>query len=111
MEIVSESDLKKISAIMHDSEFTDADFGFDPKEKKFYLHSRITQSGKQLRLEIFNVNKYNPKNLEKINAGKALGGVFNFIKTSGDCKKLIIVSQDLRIELRLTDLSGSFEEV
>jgi len=108
---------------MHDSEFAEGDFGYHPAEKKFFLQTRIVckqetilqnsiavQHEKRFRLEIFNVKKYNPVNLFRIQKGQATGGVFNYIKVRDHGKRVTIVSQDLQIMLELTSLAGNFEE-
>ena len=125
MEIKSVKDVKLVSDIMHDSEFEGEDFGFNSAEKIFFLNSRAVtmkggfffqkrspiQQGKRFHLEFWNVMKYNPINLDKILAGKGIGGVFNYIKIRKQGKRLTIVSQDLRIELELSELKGRFDEI
>jgi hypothetical protein len=124
-EINTVKDIKLVSAIMHDAQFRDEGFGFNPAEKKFYMNAQeITmqrkfwllytrapiQCGKLYHLELLNVVKYK-SNLEKLIPGKSFAGVFNYIKIRKGGKKLTIISQDLRIELELAKLAGNFEEV
>jgi len=95
---------------MHDSEFTDEDFGFDSKNETFFLRSYSSRTSdkerKEFYLEIYNVKKYTPLNLEKIRKGEAIGGVFNTIDVKSNGLKLTIISQDLKIVLRLRKLEG-----
>jgi hypothetical protein len=124
MEIKTIEDIKAVSNMMHDAEFEDSDFGFNSVESKFFLNaSAVTmqgsffqtrapiQSGKHFSLELLNVKKYTPINLEKVRAGKAIGGVFNYIKVEKRGMKLTIISQDLHIELELGDIAGTLEEI
>ena len=78
---------------------------------KFFQTRTSIQSDKHFCLELLNVTKYNPIGLEKIKLGKGISGVFNYIKIQDHGKKLTIVSQDLRIELELTQLAGNFKEI
>ena len=122
MEIISENDLKEINAKMHDSEFSEADFIFNSAEKKFVLrthpvamHGKFFQTRAAIQpdicfnLELLNVVKCKT-NLDKLKSGKSIAGVFNFIKMRNNGKNLTIVSQDLRIELELSEFAGRFEE-
>ena len=123
MKIRCVEDIKSASNLMHDSEFTDADFSFDSIRKKFvlrthpvFMQGKIVQKrapmqpDKYFRLELSNVAKCKT-NLKKLNFYKSIAGVFDYIKIQNNGNKLTIVSQDLRIELELTELSGRFEEV
>ena len=124
MEIKTIKDIKSISGIMHDAEFSGGDFSFEPVTRKFFFNARAVtmqgrffqtrapiQSGKRFHLELCNVEEYTPVNLDKILAGKAFGGVLNYIKIRNNGRNLTIVSQDLRIELKLSKLEGLFEEI
>jgi hypothetical protein len=110
MQIESIEDIRTVIGKMHDSEFTEEDFGFDPKNETFFLRaysSRISsKERKEFYLEIYNVKKYNLLNLDKIKKGKATGGVFNTIDIGHNGLKLSIISQDLNIVLRLSKLEG-----
>lgn len=113
MRIKNIDDIKVVIGKMHDSEFTDQDFGFDQKKEIFFLRSHSSEilfkEKKEFHLELYNVKEYNPLNLDKIRKGKALGGVFNYIKIKNNGLGLIIVSQDLKIVLRLSKLEGEFK--
>ncbi len=111
MDIKNIGDLKKVVGEMHDSEFEGNDFFYDERKKTFYLKSHCpTDKNKLFSLEIYNVEKYNPINLDKIKQGKALGGVFNEIFIASHGLELTVLSQDLRIKLNLSKLEGKFEK-
>ena len=107
MEIKKINDLKTAADLMHDSEFNGQDFGYDPREKVFYLKSRST--GKEFSLKVYNVEKYDPVNLEKINMKRATAGVFDDIRIEDKGLSVKILSQDLNIRLRLSKLEGKLE--
>ena len=110
MDINSVEDIKKVVAEMHDSEFEEKDFSFDEKNKVFLLKSRCpSDNSKVFSLEIYNVEEYKPLNLDKVNEGKAFGGVFNNIIIKDNGLDLEIISQDLKISLSLSSLEGKFE--
>jgi hypothetical protein len=110
IKIESTEDVRTVIGEMHDSEFNEEDFGFDSKNETFFLRSyssRISsKESKEFYLEIYNVKKYTPLNLEKNRKGKAIGGVFNTIDIGHNGLKLSIISQDLNIVLRLSKLEG-----
>ncbi|KPK34132.1 MAG: hypothetical protein AMJ65_18830 [Phycisphaerae bacterium SG8_4] len=122
MDIKSKQDIKIVSDRMHDSEFRDEDFIFDPIERKFTLNTRyVTMEGgrflktrspiqKDIRfhLEFWNVIKCDPIDSNKIPEGRILGGAFNYIKIRGGGKKLTLVSQDLPVVLELSQIGGKF---
>lgn len=123
MRITSISDLKDVFAKMHDSEFTENDFKYNPDENKFILLTHIItmqgkiiqtrapiQSGKRFRLELLNIVKYK-SNLGQLIVGKSTFGVFDHVRIRDAGKKLTIISQDLRIELELDQLAGNFDEI
>lgn len=110
MEIKCIKDVEVVAGEMHDSEFEEKDFGFDSEKKIFYLKSHSPEvSGKGFYLEFYNVEKYTPLNLNKIKEGKATGGVFNNIKIRNNGLGLTLISQDLKIILKLSKLEGKFE--
>lgn len=110
MDINKAEDIKKIIGEMHDSEFDGSDLSFNPNKNIFYLKSYCpTDRNKVFNLEIHNVEKYDPINLDKINKGKAMSGVFNNILIGDDGLKLTLVSQDLKIVLKINKLGGKFE--
>jgi hypothetical protein len=126
MDVSSVSDLKGVSVLMHDSEFGIEDFGYDSKNKQFHISTNVpvferrllflwkrvpNTISEKLYLELHNVEKYNPKNLDRIKAGKGLTGVFNFIRIRNNGRKLTLVAQDLCIELELSKLEGRFERI
>jgi hypothetical protein len=110
-EIKSIEDIRVVIGKMHDSEFTEEDFGFDSKNETFFLRTYsskiLRKERKEFYLEIYNVKKYTPLNLDKIKKGIAIGGVFNTIDIGNNGLKLTIISQDLNIVLRLRKLEGS----
>ncbi|MBI5024956.1 MAG: hypothetical protein HZC18_08200 [Candidatus Omnitrophica bacterium] len=110
MEIKSINDIKIVSGEMHDSEFKAEDFGFNSEEKIFFLKAHsVDNSSKEFYLQFYNVKQYSPINLEKVNKGKATAGVFNNIKIRDKGLALEILSQDLRILLKLNKLDGKLE--
>jgi hypothetical protein len=123
VEIKTIKDIKFVSDIMHDAEFGEGDFGFNSVDSKFFFNARAVtmqgcwffqtrspiQSGKGFHLELPNVIKYKT-NLEQLKPGKSIAGVFNYIKIRKNGKKLTVISQDLHIELELSELAGSFQE-
>jgi len=110
MKIKNIKDVKIAAGEMHDSEFEEKDFGFDSEKKIFYLRSHSPEVlGKEFYLEFYNVEKYVPLNLDKIKEGKAIGGVFNYIKIGNDGRDIMLISQDLKIKLKLNKLEGKFE--
>ena len=110
MQIESIEDIRTVIGKIHDSEFTEEDFGFDSKNKTFFLRSYsskvLSKERKEFYLEIYNVKKYNLLNLDKTKKGKATGGVFNTIDIGHNGLKLSIISQDSNIVLRLSKLKG-----
>lgn len=109
MNIKNIADLKRIVGEMHDSEFEGKDFFYDAERKIFTLKSRCSSDKRKIfSLEIYNVEKYNLINLDKVNEGKALGGVFNDIRVDSTGLELKIISQDLKISLSLSKLEGKF---
>jgi hypothetical protein len=109
MEVKCIKDIIGIDGHLHDSELGGEDSRFDAESKIFHLKSYSKEFGKEYYLEFRNVEKYDPLNLDKIRKGKATGGVFNMFKIRSKGRKLIILSQDLRIILRLSKISGKFE--
>jgi hypothetical protein len=109
MDIRTKKDLENAAGEMHDSEFCENDFSFDPVKRIFYLDSFSPEiPGKKFHLEFYNVEEYNPINLEKIKKMQATGGVFNNILFKENNHELTILSQDLKIILRLKSLDGKF---
>lgn len=110
MDIKNIKDIKNVVGEMHDSEFEGSDLSFDSDNNIFYLKSYCPKDrNKIFNLEIYNVEKYNPINLDKISEGKALGGVFNDILVGDNGLKLTLLSQDLKIVLNVNKLEGKFE--
>ena len=113
IEIKSIEDIKTIIGEMHDSEFTEEDFGFDSKNETFFLRSYsskiLSKESKEFYLEIYNVKKYTPLNLNKIKKSKAIAGVLNTIDIRNNGLKLTLISQDLHIVLRLRRLEGNLK--
>ena len=109
MEVKSIKDIILIEGYLHDSEFGGEDFGFDAESKIFHLKSYSKEFGKEYYFEFHNVEMYDSRNLDKIRKGKATGGVFNMFKIRSKGRKLTILSQDLRIILRLSEIAGKFE--
>ncbi len=110
MNITNVNDLKTASGEMHDTEFKESDFGYDPERKVFVLRSYSPDiPGKQFRLEFYNVEKYQPINLEEVRALKATAGVFDRIIMKKHGTELTLLSQDLQIRLWLSQLEGKFE--
>ena len=110
MDIKSVDDVKVVADKMHDSEFCAEDFGFDSNKKIFYLRTHLSEDiVKKFILQICNVEEYDPINLDKIQERKATGGVFNTIKIKDQGHVLEILSQDLKILLKLSKLEGNFE--
>ncbi len=109
-EIKSIEDIRDVIGKMNDSEFIDEDFGFDSKNETFFLRSYSSKTSskerKEFYLEIYNVKKYNLLNSDKIKEDTAIGKVFNTIDIKSNGLKLIIISQDLKIVLRLRKLEG-----
>ena len=109
MKIEAKENLETAAGEMHDSEFGHKDFRFDVGRKVFLLETHSTEiPGKKFRLEIHNVEKYNPLNLGKVMEGEATAGVFNDIAMKDKGRKLVILSQDLQIELIITNLCAFF---
>jgi len=110
IKIESTADIKTVIGEMHNSEFTEEDFGFDAKNETFFLRSYSSKISsnerKEFYLEIYNVKKYNLLNLDEIKKGKVTGGVLNTIDIGHNGLKLSIISQDLNIVLRLSKLKG-----
>ncbi len=110
IKIESIDDIRTVVGKMHDSEFTEEDFGFDPKNETFFLRAyssrNSSKESKEYYLEIYNVKKYTPLNLDKTRNNKATGGIFNTIDIGHNGLKLSIISQDLSIVLRLSKLEG-----
>ncbi len=126
MELLTIRDLKAVSNIMHDSEFGETDFGYDPKMKLFHitttppvftrksvLVSTRSQnvSGMKYYLELHNVHRCTPKGLNKVRTYEGIGGVFNNIRVRKKGRELTILSQDITIELEVTELGGRFETI
>jgi len=101
IEIKSIADIRAVIGKMHDSEFTEEDFGFDSKNETFFLRSysskTLSKERKEFYLEFYNVKKYTPLNLDKTKKYKAIGGVFNTIDIGHNGLKLSIISQDSNI--------------
>jgi len=110
MEIKNIEDLKRVVGEMHDSEFIGKDLNYDSQKKTFNLKSRSSDRLHKFHLAIYNVEEYTSINLDKVNEGKATGGVFNDIGVKNQGLNLEIISQDLRIKLRLGKLAGSFNK-
>jgi hypothetical protein len=110
IKIESTEDIRTAISEMHDSEFEEEDFGYDPKNGTFFLRSYsskvLNKERKEFYLEFYNVKKYNLINVDKIKKGKATGGVFNTIDIGHTGLKLSVISQDLSIVLRLSKLEG-----
>jgi len=110
IKIESAEDIRTVIGKMHDSEFTEEDFGFDAKNETFFLRSYsskiLREESKEFYLEIYNVKKYTPLNLDKIRKGETTAGVLNTIDIGHNGLKLSIISQDLNIVLRLSKLKG-----
>ena len=112
MDIKSIEDIKKVVGQMHDSEFEGIDLSFDSDNNIFHLKSYCPKDrNKTFNLEVYNVEKYDPINLDKINEGKALGGVFNDILVGDNGLKLTLLSQDLKIVLNVNKLEGKFKVI
>ena len=111
MDIKGVEDLKKVIEVIHDSEFNDKDLKYDPQKRVFSLTTWTSDRLKEFVLDIYNVEEYKPINLDKANKGQATGGVFNDIAIKDEGLNLEIISQDLRIKLRLSKLGGSFIQV
>jgi len=110
MEIKNIGDLKIAAGEMHDSEFKENDFGFNYEKKSFFLNTFSPDTSNRIYfLELDNVDKYSPLNLDKIKKGKATGGVFDSIEIKNNGLDLVVISQDLRIKLKLNKLAGRFE--
>lgn len=112
MEIKSIKDIKLVRGEMHDSEFGEEDFGFDPESKVFHLKSHSPDVlGRVLYLELPRVKKID-SNLGKIKTRyRPVFGVFNTIKIKKKGLELVLLSQDLRIVLYLEALAGKFEMI
>lgn len=123
MEIKTAQDVKIVSDTMHDSEFEGGDFDFNSAERKFFLNthyvnmqggfffqrrSPVQERRKHFHLEFWNVVSCDD-NLDKVCDRKGLCGVFNYIKIRKNGQKLTIISQDLHINLELSELEGRFE--
>ncbi len=111
MDIKGVEDLKKVIEVIHDSEFNDKDLKYDPQKRVFSLTTWTSDRLNEFVLDIYNVEEYKPINLDKVNKGQATGGVFNDIAIKDEGLNLEIISQDLRIKLRLSKLGGSFIQV
>ncbi len=111
IEIKSIEDIRSVIDYMHDSEFGEDDFGFDSEKRTFHLKSHSPYTREDFYLEFHNVETFDPKNLDKVRKGKATAGVFNTIKIRSKGLKLILLSQDLHIVLRLSEISGKLEIV
>ena len=110
MEINCVEDLKKVADEMHDSEFQGKDFYFNAEKKSFGIksHSPVVL-GEDFTLELYNIEKYEPINLDRIESGKGVGGVFDTLKICNSGHKLVFLSQDLKIVLHVSKIEGSFE--
>jgi hemerythrin superfamily protein len=108
IKIQTVSDLKNIFSLMHDSEFTENDFNFD--EEKHLFQISTVSSKMKYSIELYNVVGCKFFNLENITKGKATGGIFNYVKIENKGHNLMIISQDLRISLRLASIRGEFKE-
>ena len=110
IKIESAEDIRTVIGKMRDSEFEEEDFGYDSKNKTFFLRSYsskvLSKERKEFYLEIYNVKKYNLLNIDKIKKSKATGGVFNTIDIGHTGLKLSIIAQDLNIVLRVSKLEG-----
>ncbi len=106
--IQSVSNLKNVFSLMHDSEFAENDFNYD--EEKHLFNISTVSSKMKYSMELYNVIECKFFNLENITKGKATGGVFNYVKIENKGHDLMIVSQDLRISLRLASIRGKFKE-
>ena len=110
IEIENIEDVRTTIDKMHASEFTEEDFGFDSKNETFFLRSYsskvLNKERKEFYLEIYNVKKYTPLNLDKIGKGKAITGIFDTIDIGHNGLKLSIITKDLNIVLRLRKLKG-----
>jgi len=110
IKIESIEDIGTVIGEMHNSEFTEEDFGFDPKNETFFLRSysskTLNEQRKEFYLEIYNVKKYTPLNSDKTKKDKVTGGVFDTIDIGKNGLKLSIISQDINIVLRLSKLEG-----
>ena len=111
MDIKSIEDLRKVVGEMHDSEFTDKDLLYNSAEGTFSLKTYTPDKAKEYLLDIYNVKKYEPVNLDKINRGQATGGIFNDVIIKNNGLDLEIISQDLKIKLNVSKLEGSFIQV
>lgn len=109
MEIRHIKDIKIVAGEMHDSEFAENDFSFNVLEKTFYLRSHSQNFSREFHLNFFNVEYYDPINLEKVKAGRAVAGILNDIKIRKNGLVLELLSQDLKILLKLNKLEGIFE--
>ncbi len=111
MRIETIADIKTVTEKMHDSEFSDKDFSFNPKKRIFLLKSVSSELPyKEFSLKFFDVENYEPYGLEKVMAKRATAGVFDNIQIKESGRTLIIISQDLKIKLNLKELSGEFLE-
>lgn len=109
MEIKDIKDIKFAAGEMHDSEFKEKDFSFDSERKTFRLKSYSKElPGREFYLEFYNVEEYKPLNLDKVRENKATAGVFEDIKIGNNGLNLNIISQDLKIKLKLIKLEGEF---
>lgn len=110
MEIKSADDIKIVDGEMHDSEFNAEDFGFNSGKQIFYLKSRSPDDpSKEFHLQFYNIEQYEPINLQKIKERKATAGVFDRIKIRDNGLTLELLSQDLKILLKSSKLEGRFE--
>ena len=110
MEIRYKTDVEKVAGLMHDSEFTGEDFRYSSNDKIFCMQTHIPNTNNGFVLTLYNVEKYTPLNLDKIEKGEAVGGVFDDIHVENQGLRLILISQDLRILLNLSKLDGKFEK-
>lgn len=111
MQINTVEDIKIVAGKMHDSEFTEENFNYDPQKKTFSLTTVYPElEGKKFSLKFFNVEFFKPINLEKVKINKAIGGVFNDIQIKNNGLDLTILSQDLKINLKLDKLTGELIE-
>lgn len=110
MQIRCRGDLERAVGEMHDSEFQERDFGVDVENKRFHIRSySVEGQRREFLLELYNVEEYTPLNLERIRQGRAMGGVLDDIRVKEQGLDLTLVSQDLRIRLKLSKLEGKFE--
>ena len=58
MKIESVQDVKEIASKMHDSEFSEKDFGFDPDKKLFFLKSYSPFSQEEFYLEFLDTEEH-----------------------------------------------------